>query len=111
MPKSISINQVLNNSTGGFAQVLERAKLFRKLTFRLKNLVDAPLNEHIHVANIRDNTLIVGTDSAVWHTRIRYLAPAILQQMKQIKGLESLERVEFRVQPSSTIHSQKTTSN
>lgn len=102
MAKSVSIGQVLNNSSGGFAQVLERAKQLRKLTGQLRNMVDAPLNQHIHVANIRDNILIIGTDSAVWHTRIKYLAPAILAQMKQRKGLEKLEAVEFRVQPSST---------
>jgi hypothetical protein len=102
MTKSVSIGQVLNNSSGGFAQVLERAKQLRKLTNQLRNLVDAPLNQHIHVANIRDNILIIGTDSAVWHTRIKYLAPTILEQMKQHKGLEKLQTVEFRVQPSST---------
>ena len=102
MSKTVSINQVLSKSTGGFAQVLERAKQLRKLTSQLRNMVDAPLNQHIHVANIRDNILIIGTDSAVWHTRIKYLAPAILTQMQQLKGLESLQSVEFRVQPTST---------
>lgn len=100
MSKTVSINQLLTNSTGGFAQVLERAKQLRKLTTQLRNLVDAPLNQHIHVANVRDNVLVIGTDSAVWHTRIKYLAPVILDQMKQHKGLEKLESVEFRVQPS-----------
>lgn len=102
MSKSTPIGQVLKNSSGGFAQVLERAKELRKLTFTLRNLVDAPLNEHIHVANIRDNILVIGTDSAVWHTRIKYLAPSILEQMKQVQGLENLKSVEFRIQPSQT---------
>ena len=106
MSKTLSIGQLLNNSTTGFAQVLNRAKELRKLTFQLKSLVDEPLNEHIHVANIRNNILIIGTDSAVWHTRIKYLAPAILDQMKLIKGLETLQRIEFRVQPSSTEHNE-----
>ena len=101
MSKTIPIKQVLSKSTGGFAQVLERAKELRRLTNKLRNLVDAPLNEHIHVANIRDHILIIGTDSAVWHTRVRYLANSILEQMKQIKGLENLEGIEFRVQPTS----------
>lgn len=101
MSKTVPINQVLNSSTGGFAQVLERAKELRRLTFKLRGLVDAPLNEHIHVANIRDRILVVGTDSAVWHTRVRYLANTILEQMKQIEGLENLEGIEFRVQPGN----------
>jgi len=102
MSKTVSIGQVLSNSSGGFAQVLERAKQLRKLTFQLRSMVDAPLNEHIHVANVRDNTLIIGTDSSVWHTRIKYLAPSLLEQMKKVKGLEGLQKVEFRVQPSLT---------
>lgn len=101
MSKSISIGQVLDNSGGSLAQVLNRAKQLRKLSFQLKKMVDAPLNEHIHIANIRDNVLIIGTDSAVWHTRIKYLAPTILEQMKQIKGLEHLQKIEFRIQPAS----------
>lgn len=101
MSKSSSIGQVLNNSTGGFAQVLERAKELRKLSAQLQNMVDAPLNQHIYVANIREKTLVIGTDSAVWHTRVKYLKNSILEQMQQIKGLENLERVEFRVQPVS----------
>jgi len=103
MSKTITIGQVLNNSSGGFAQVLERAKELRKLTGHLRNLVDEPLVDHIHVSNIRDNTLIIGTDSAVWHTRIKYLADSLLQQMKQIEGLENLKSVEFRIQPTSSI--------
>ena len=101
MSKTLTIGQLLNDSSTGLAQVLNRAKELRKLTFKLKSLVDEPLNEHIHVANIRNNILIIGTDSAVWHTRIKYLAPTILDQMKLIKGLENLQRIEFRVQPSS----------
>ena len=101
MSKTVSIGEVLNNSGGGLAQVLQRAKQLRKLSFQLKKMVDAPLNEHIHVANIRDNILIIGTDSAVWHTRIKYLAPTILEQVKQIKGLEHMQKIEFRIQPAS----------
>lgn len=103
MAKNVTIGQLLNSKNSGVAQVMARARQLRKLSFQLKNMVDAPLNEHIHVANIRDNTLIIGTDSAVWHTRVKYLAPSILEQMKQIKGLESLKRIEFKIQPSVSI--------
>jgi len=102
MAKSLSIGQVLNKSNGGFADVVTRAKQLRKLTQQLRKLLDKPLSQHIYVANIRDNLLIIGTDSAVWHTRVKYLAPVILEYMQQINGLEKLQRVEFRVQPANT---------
>jgi len=107
MSKTVAIGNILNKSSGSFAQLLERAKKLRKLTYQLRAMVDAPLNEHIHVANIRDNKLIIGTDSAVWHTRIKYLAPTILEQMKEIQGLEKLQEIEFRVQPVASVGFQR----
>ena len=99
MAKTRSIGQVLNNTHAGLANVILRSKELHKLSTSLKNLVDAPLSEHIYVANVRDATLVIGTDSAVWYTRIKYLGPMILTQMQQIPGLEKLQKIEFRIQP------------
>ena len=99
MKNSISIGDLLNDSRGDFGQILRRVKELRKLSQYLQSMVDSPLNQHIFVANIRDNILIIGTDSAVWHTRVKYLAPMILEQMRAMDGLEELQRIEFRVQP------------
>ena len=102
MKNSISIGELLNESSGDFGQILRRVKELRKLTKQLQHMVDAPLNQHIFVANIRENKLIVGTDSAVWHTRVKYLAPMILEQMRAMNGLSELRSIEFRVQPLGT---------
>ena len=99
MPRTPSVGHVLNNAGSGLSQVIRRAKELNKLTKKLKTMVDAPLCEHIYVANIRDNTLVIGTDSAVWHTRVKYLAPVILEQIQQIQGLEQIRNIKFRVQP------------
>ncbi|WP_455207565.1 DciA family protein [Kaarinaea lacus] len=102
MANTRSVGHLLNNSTAGLAKVIQRSKDLQKLTTALKNMVDAPLCEHIYVANIRDVTLVIGTDSAVWHTRIKYLSPVILEQMRLLPGLEKLRKIEFRVQPFSS---------
>lgn len=101
MAKSRSIGHLLVNTNSGLAQVINRAKELRKLTTQLKNMVDTPLSEHIYVANIRGTTLIIGTDSAAWHTRVKYLAPMILEQMRQLPDMDRLQKIEFRVQPFS----------
>lgn len=101
MAKSRSVGHLLVNSNSGLAQVINRAKELRKLTTQLKNMVDAPLCDHIYVANIRGDTLIIGTDSAAWHTRVKYLAPMILEQMRQLPDMDRLQKIEFRVQPFS----------
>ncbi|KPJ90654.1 MAG: hypothetical protein AMJ55_13250 [Gammaproteobacteria bacterium SG8_15] len=99
MTKTRSVGHLLNNANAGLARIIQRSKELRKLTNALKNMVDAPLCEHICVANIRENTLVIGTDSAIWHTRIKYLGPMILEQMRQMSGLEKLQHIEFRIQP------------
>jgi len=101
MAKTRSVGHLLNNANTGLAKVVNRAKELRKLTTQLKSMVDAPLSEHIYVANIRDTTLIIGTDSAAWHTRVKYLAPMILEQMHQLPDMDRLQQIEFRVQPFS----------
>ncbi|WP_455200453.1 DciA family protein [Kaarinaea lacus] len=101
MAKSRSVGHLLENPTSGLSQVINRAKALRKLTTQLKNMVDTPLCDHIYVANIRGTTLIIGTDSAAWHTRIKYLAPMILEQMRQLPDMDRLQKIEFRVQPFS----------
>lgn len=103
MKNSTSISELLNNPKGDFGKILQRVKELRNLTRELHSMVDTPLNQHIFVANIRDNTLIIGTDSAVWHTRIKYLAPMILDHMRSKQGLEKLQRIEFRVQPVAAL--------
>jgi len=98
MTKTRSVGYLLNNANAGLANVIQRSKELQKLTKTLKSLVDEPLSEHIYVANIRDKTLVIGTDSAVWHTRIKYLAPVILEQIREVPGLERLQQVEFKIQ-------------
>ena len=110
MAKSQSVGHLLNNTNTGLAKVVSRAKELSKLTTLLKSMVDAPLSDHIYVANIRDTTLIIGTDSAAWHTRVKYLAPMLLDQMRQLPDMDRLQQIEFRVQPFSAAVSDKTKS-
>ena len=93
MAKSQSFGHLLNNTNTGLAKVVSRAKKLKKLTTLLKSMVDAPLSDHIYVANIRDTTLIIGTDSAAWHTRVKYLAPMILDQMRQLPDMDRLPQI------------------
>ena len=108
MAKSQSVGNLLNNANTGLAKVVSRAKELKKLTSLLKSMVDAPLSDHIYVANIRGTTLIIGTDSAAWHTRVKYLAPMLLDQMRQLPDMARLQQIEFRVQPFSAAVSDKT---
>jgi len=99
MSTAKSVNQILSKPGSGLDTIVARAAQLRQLTHMIQQLLDAPMNQHVYVANVRDNTLVIGTDSSVWHTRIKYLAPMILEHIKQKPGLQRLNAIEFRVQP------------
>lgn len=107
-----SVNQFMHAPGSGLNTLLQRASHLRRLSMALQNLLDAPLKDHIYVANVRDNTVVVGTDSAIWHSRAKYLGPIILDHLRQLKGWAFLKHIEFRVQPhmlqlNSALHGRK----
>lgn len=58
-----------------------QAKKLAKYTRLLREILPADCFEHVQVANIRDQNLILITDSPVWTTRLRQLSPQILQHV------------------------------
>lgn len=101
MPRTPSVGYLLNHGGSGLAQVIQRTRELTRLTRQLRAIVDEPLCDHIYVANVRDTTLVVGTDSAVWLTRVKYLAPMIVEQIQHVPGMEQIRDIKFRVQPFS----------
>ena len=67
----------------------------KALTEQVKNLLPTPLNEQIAGAVIQSRTLTLWVNSPVWASRLRYLAPQLLRQLKQ-QGL-ILDQIHPRV--------------
>ncbi|MCU7844366.1 MAG: DUF721 domain-containing protein [Candidatus Thiodiazotropha sp. (ex Monitilora ramsayi)] len=67
----------------------------KALTEQVRNLLPAPLNEQIAGAVIQIRTLTLWVSSPVWASRLRYLAPQLLKQLKH-QGL-ILDRIHPRV--------------
>jgi hypothetical protein len=60
-------------------------------------LIDAPIAEHVHVAGAEGGILTLAADTPVWGHRIRYLAPSVLAQFRNIDP--SLREVKIIVRP------------
>ncbi len=61
----------------------QRARELRRLTELLRCELPPECDGHYHVANIRNGTLVIMTDSPVWTTRIRQLGPRILAALRK----------------------------
>ena len=59
------------------------ARRQQRLDALLRGFLDRPLADHVHVASAQGEILVLAADTPVWGHRIRYLAPAILEQMRE----------------------------
>ena len=76
----------------------KRADELRRLTSLLRSELPPQCDGHFHVANIRDRTLVIITDSPVWTTRLRQLGPQILTLL-QNSGRKNLLHIRVFSRP------------
>ena len=94
---SKKVGNLLASSASGLQHLLEKAAILDQLTRDLCDALTPPLNQHVSVANIRQNTLVIAADSPAWITKARYQAPVILKLIRQKTGLKQLTKIHFKV--------------
>jgi hypothetical protein len=95
MNNPLQINKL---SGGKYASLVARARILMDLQVLLDELLPAPLNEHCRVLAIRDETLILATNSPVWAARLRFHAPLLVKQLSSHQNV-NLRTVRVRVRP------------
>ena len=63
--------------------IVMQAKKLAKYTQLLHQILPIECRNHVEVANIRNQNLMLITDSPVWTTRLRQLSPQILEFIRQ----------------------------
>lgn len=87
---------------GHIADLITQAEINLKLSKSLNNLLDPTLVDHIHLATIRAQTLVLMADSSVWASRTRYFSPLLLQKLQNNSHLfGDVKRIEIHVQPAT----------
>lgn len=93
------INEQIN------ANILLQAKKLSKFTHLLHNILPIECRNHVQVANIRNQNLMLITDSPVWTTRLRQLSPQILQYIQENSTDSGQSQIIHHVQISTRYHS------
>ena len=91
------IGKLLDNAEGNFQRLLTRAKALQQLTFEIRQHLPPALASHCLVANIRNNYLILHTDTAARANLLRYYGPNIIELLQQHQKLSNLHRVEIKI--------------
>lgn len=76
-----SISDLLESS-GRLSRLCNHIQMLRGLQTKLRDYLEPPLNEHVIVADYRQDTLVIHTDSSAWAERTRYRTPDILVLFK-----------------------------
>jgi hypothetical protein len=91
----------LTSGEGGLQSILQRAQALQALTQILRESLDPVIADHISLVNLHGDTAIIAADSPAWLTKVRYLAPVLLQLLQQQSGLQGLRKVQFKIRPSA----------
>lgn len=85
-----------------------QAKKLAQYKHLLQQILPIECQNHVEVANIRDQNLMLITDSPVWTTRLRQLSPKILQFIAENTAKIDKKQTIHHVQISTRYHSSST---
>ncbi len=88
------------------AKFIVQAKKLTRYKSLLRNILPVECYDHVEVANIRDQNLMLITDSPVWTTRLRQLSPQILQFIRENTSDAQADRAQIihHIQISTRYH-------
>lgn len=98
MPTNLkSAHKILHSPSAGLQAILEKAAILEQINHELSQHLGDPLNQHIVLANVREDKAILLADTSVWLTKARYKASNILKFLSQDLGLQKLKKIQFKI--------------
>ena len=79
-------------------RILRKAHELQKIGQAIKASLPLDCHSHLDVVGIRENELILLTDSPVWQTRLRMFSQTILEALHQHAGI-NITRIKIRLAP------------
>jgi hypothetical protein len=91
-----NIADLLSDPGSALGRLVAGAAKRKSLIMQVKSCIDPELSEHLIGVNVKDDTLILLSDSAAWATRLRYAGPALCTQLSEQFEL-TLHKVQVKV--------------
>lgn len=82
-----AIGQLLNDKQA-LQPFVKKARQLQQIEQQLLTILPSELQDHCHVMNVKDNTLVVSVDNAALATRLRFYEPELLKQLKTFSALK-----------------------
>lgn len=97
-----TINQQINPN------FVKQVKKLTQYTQLLSQILPIECRNHVEVANIRNQNLMLITDSPVWTTRLRQLSPQLLDFIQKNNKNPDASQIVHHIQISTRYHTSTT---
>ncbi len=87
-------------------RLIKKAQELKNLNHAVKISLPVDCHDHMEVADVRHNQLVILTDSPVWQTRLRMYSQTMLEALHQHTGIK-LTRVSLKLTPPKRIIKKK----
>lgn len=101
MKKPTSVSDLLEQGQGLLGRLRAGTAEADRTLRALRRTLPPELQDKVWAAATRDGTLTVFVRSAAWGTRIRYLAPRLLQALAAELGVE-IDQIKVKVRAGRT---------
>lgn len=92
------INYLLN-SHGYLADIITQSNLLSDISLKLNKHVSHSIQNHYTVASLKNNTLLLNTNSATWAAKLRFHIPEILEILNNEPEYSSIKSIRIKVIP------------
>lgn len=91
------LGDYLMRPSGSLNELATHAHFLRSLELGLRAQLPTPLNQHVGVANVRGETVVLYATSPEWLTRLRFALPAIRKCLTRCLKSKTAAKVEIRI--------------
>lgn len=98
--QSRNIATLLTDGEGNARRLYDHARHLIEIQSVLKTILPAPINQHITVANLNEDALILHVDSAAWAARLRFHIPEILSRLNTRHTGKRIKTITPRIIPN-----------
>jgi hypothetical protein len=96
--KTININKILESGPDIF-RVISHAKALLKLQSLIRSNINQPESDHIYLASVSQETVILYTDSPAWAAKLRFRTQQLIDIMRNYLEFPHINTIRIKVSP------------
>ncbi len=98
-PSLYNLNTLISEPSGEIKSLLDQLSKINNLNKLLAKLLSQQSAKHCRVINLRQNILVIATDSALWFNKIRFQIPDLIEKIRK-SGYVNIINIEIIVKPN-----------